>query len=635
MSSLFIPLDLKVTPHKRGEVFPVAIAQGIEPAAKFAADHLQSRLHDLFTGADNHHGSSSAETGERTAKILSDQPGVSVSLPEGKMFGVLVVKNDAGLIGYLAAFSGKLQGSWCIDGFVPPPFDVAATTSLLSNANQELKHLQSQLECLQSSPDYHRQLKAKEELKHSFECQIAELQLQHRLRKQQRAVERRAVHADTTAPAESKGFCTLPANDVTVAGRKILARLTRQSQHDKQERKELRRLFDTELHQIEALVQQHEDRIGQLEIRRQQLSRHAQHRYFAGFKLYDAEGDVIPVLLKNDNSTKASLPPSGTGECAAPKLLSYAHQYGYEPVCGTEFWWGPSPAGKIRHHKTFYPPCHSKCRELLPRMQNSPSSSKTQHCGLGIHTDIPEDLAIEILFEDRHIVVVGKPAGLLSVPGKTYQVSLYDWARRKWPDASGPLLVHRLDMDTSGLVLLALDKSAHKLLQKQFMQRSVKKTYTALVAGKVKQEFGREGRISLPLRVDLDDRPRQMVCYEHGRSAETCWKLVEEKLSGNAETITRMSLQPVTGRTHQLRVHMASAEGMNMPIIGDPLYAPVTISCAYREAAKRPGEAGSGIQINNNHQAMPASRMMLHAETLEFMHPVKRENLLVSLKAPF
>lgn len=641
MFPVFTPLDLAGTPHGTGDVFPATILNGVHPSLKPAVDHLQARLQKLVPVTSNH-GS------VHFAQVRGEPEGVTET--EGKMFGVLVVKNSTGKTGYLAAFSGKLYGQWCVDGFVPPPFDVNAASDLLSNADQDLKQLHAHKESLQRSPEYLRKLQAMEKLQQQFEHQMSVLQQQHRLRKQQRAETRASIAQNDTgaedgihAQASTISHCEVPTSE----------QLARQSQNDKTERKQLRQKFNSELLKISVWVQQHEQSIRSMEKRMQELSRQTQQQYFAGFRVYGAQGETISLQQStNDslsNSTSVTLPPAGTAECAAPKLLSYAYQHGYAPLYGTEFWWGPSSAGRIRHHRSYYAPCHSKCKKLLPRMlaqptdpanstlsKNSASMTPIQNIGSGIHLQNPDELAVEILFEDNCLAVVAKPAGLLSVPGKSDQVSLFDWAKSKWPDADGPLLVHRLDMDTSGLVLIAMDKRTHKQLQKQFIQRSIKKRYVALVAGRVVRNLGREGTICLPLRVDLDDRPRQMVCRQHGLHSETCWKILEEKPSGKDGLVTRLLLEPLTGRTHQLRVHLASPEGLGLPIIGDPLYAPVT-TCFTVTKDNQPSTdpAAPCNQSWTESQTLSAARMMLHAESLEFFHPEKRENLLVTLQAPF
>ena len=223
---------------------------------------------------------------------------------------------------------------------------------------------------------------------------------------------------------------------------------------------------------------------------------------------------------------------------------------------------------------------------------------------------------VKVMYEDSALSVVEKPAGLLSVPGKSHRTSLADWASQQWPAADGPLLVHRLDMDTSGLVLIALQSSVHKQLQKQFIRRQVSKSYVAIVTGWVSQSHAvTDGVISQPLRVDLDDRPRQMVCEQYGRMAETRWQVLSETLICS-QKVSRLLLQPITGRTHQLRVHMASRRGLGMPIVGDPLYAPIVPD---RECPD---------------QTAP-DRMMLHAETLEFTHPITGKSVQVKSDAPF
>ena len=272
-------------------------------------------------------------------------------------------------------------------------------------------------------------------------------------------------------------------------------------------------------------------------------------------------------------------PPAGAGECAAPKLLQYAYLHGYQPLAMAEFWWGNSPKGEIRHHGHYYPSCRHKCEPILGFMLQGLSVEPNP-----LLTSVTDANLVTTIYEDDYIIVVNKPAGMLSVPGKTGQASVLSILQERYPDATGPLLVHRLDMDTSGLLMAAKDKDTHALLQQQFESRSVKKRYIALLDGI--PQVAPKGFIRLPLRPDFDNRPLQMVDDEWGKPAVTRYEIL-----GSTDTHTRVAFYPETGRTHQLRVHAAHPDGLNCPIVGDPLY----------------GQA--------------ADFMHLHAESLEFRHP--------------
>ena len=257
-----------------------------------------------------------------------------------------------------------------------------------------------------------------------------------------------------------------------------------------------------------------------------------------------------------------------------------------------EFWWGISPDSEVKVHKEFYPACRGKCEPILSHMLE------------GIELDVnpmsinpAEGKELPIIYEDEYLLLVNKPAEFLSVPGKTIDDSVQTRIQLKYPNATGPLLVHRLDMSTSGIILIAKQKDIHESLQKQFLKRTVEKRYMALLDGYVKSS---DGEISLPLRVDLEDRPRQLVCYEHGKHALTTYEVLERK-NGR----TRIHFYPHTGRTHQLRVHAAHSKGLNAPIIGDDLYG------------------------------QKADRLHLHAEYLSFWHPITKERMEINCPAPF
>ena len=326
-----------------------------------------------------------------------------------------------------------------------------------------------------------------------------------------------------------------------------------------------------------------------------QMSQELQLWLFHQYRMLNAKGetkDLVDIWQDYHCSprirNKYPLPPGGTGDCCAPKLLQYAFSHGLRPICMAEFWWGPSPKSEIRHHGQFYPACRGKCKPILTWMLQ----------GLDVDPN-PEEtgashLTIEVIYQDTMLAVINKPSGLLSVPGRTEDHSVATIAMEHWP---GSLPVHRLDMGTSGLMVIAKTKEAYVSLQEQFVKRTVKKRYIALVEGIVKEP---KGRITLPLIFDPMNRPRQMVDYQRGKSAVTEYEVLDAR-----DGRTLLALYPHTGRTHQLRMHCAHPDGLGSPIVGDELYG---------------------------HKA---ERLCLHCDQIEFAHPVTGERMSFNLPNPF
>jgi len=282
------------------------------------------------------------------------------------------------------------------------------------------------------------------------------------------------------------------------------------------------------------------------------------------------------------------LPPGGTGDCCAPKLLQYAYSQGLKPVCMAEFWWGPSPNSDIRHHGQFYPACRGKCKPVLTWMLQ----------GLDVDPSPDENgfphLVPQVVYEDEAMAVLNKPAGMLSIPGRTEDYSVATWAQQRWP---GAVLVHRLDMWTSGIILVAKTKEASLGLQQQFEQRTIKKKYLAIVEGVPAKEHG---IIDLPLLCDPLNRPRQVVDHERGKRAITEYRVLKTSFS-----LSLLALWPHTGRTHQLRMHCAHPDGLGCPILGDELYG-----------QKR-------------------DRLYLQAQAITFVHPATGRRMHFELSYPF
>ena len=329
-----------------------------------------------------------------------------------------------------------------------------------------------------------------------------------------------------------------------------------------------------------------------------QMSQELQLWLFRQYQMLNARGEVKDLVeiwqdyhcsprIRN----KYPLPPGGTGDCCAPKLLQYAYQHGLKPVCMAEFWWGPSPKSEIRQHGQFYPACRGKCKPVLTWMLQ----------GLDVDPD-PEEVGLphlqpEIVYDDEVLAVVNKPSGMLSVPGRTEHYCVATWAQQRW---EGAMMVHRLDMCTSGLLLVAKTTDAYHHLQRQFEARTIKKKYLALVEGIPQKEHG---IIDLPLFCDPINRPRQVVDYEHGKRAITEYRVISTQRVGSF--VSLLALWPHTGRTHQLRMHCAHPDGLGCPILGDELYG---------------------------HKS---DRLYLQAQAITFIHPVTGKRLHFELKNEF
>lgn len=490
---------------------------------------------------------------------------------KGKMFGVLIVRTSDGGIGYLAAFSGNLAGSNMHDFFVPPVYDLLNPDGYFRKEESEISALNRRISDISKSDSYLMAKKEQEEIKIQASSSLASAKEELKRGKKERD-EKRAN--SNLSPEE-------------------LDAMIRESQFQKAEYKRLENSWKERLNEVEQKVKAFDTEILQLKQERKTRSAALQLWLFKQFDMLNAKGEHKD-LCEIFKDTPQGLPPAGAGECALPKLLQYAYLYGLQPLAMGEFWCGMSPKDEIRHDGYFYPSCKGKCEPILKHML----------VGLDVEPnplaeDLFKDTPLKILYEDEWIVAVEKPSGMLSVPGKNDLDSVQQRLRLMYPDATGPLVVHRLDMATSGILLAAKDKDVHARLQSQFETRSISKEYIAILDGVPSQEFG---IIDLPICLNPLDRPRQMVDFENGKSAITEYK-VECIKNGRAKVV----FKPHTGRTHQLRVHSAHVSGLGCPISGDELY----------------GNLDS------------APRLCLHASRLVFRHPVSDKEIEIVSTCPF
>lgn len=494
-----------------------------------------------------------AAAGE-VGRYLSTKGEWQGELRKGKMFGVLIVRTGEGEVGYLAAFSGILAGKNRHTYFVPPVYDVQEPDGFFRIEEEQISGINRRIEELQADVRYKD---CKQRL--TDETILAGHVLDDiRERMKAAKVERDRLRSTVTRVDSEQ--------------------LIRESQFQKAELKRQKQYWKDHLASLQAEVEVFETEIERLKAERKTRSAALQQWLFKQFRMLNARGEERDLcnLFKD---TVQKTPPAGAGECAAPKLLQYAYRNDWQPLAMAEFWWGDSPKNEIRRHGYYYPACKGKCGPILKHMLQGLHVEKNP-----LETDMHRGTELEIMYEDEWLSVVNKPAGMLSVPGKSDIDSVYGRVRRMYPEATGPMIVHRLDMATSGLILIAKTKEVHQNLQAQFKNRTVCKRYVAWLDGIVEKK---EGHIELPLRPDPEDRPRQVVDAVHGKPAVTDYTVLHYD-SGR----TFISFIPKTGRTHQLRVHSAHPLGLNAPIVGDELYG------------------------------RKADRLYLHAEYLGFIHPV-------------
>ncbi len=507
----------------------------------------------------------------------------------GKMFGVLLVQDPQGEVGYLSAFSGKLaeQNHW--PGFVPPVFDMLAKDNFFHAENLQINQINEQLLAVENHPDIPR-------LSSELNAEQAQAQAKFAAHRQVMIDSRQSRKTQRNQLAVQ--WATNPTDETLRENTAIEAKLSQESINEKNQLRDIKRYWDERIHAISQALTLLTDKRDALRLQRKQLSAALQQKLFEQYRFLNIRG-AEKSLNGIFNGTVELTPPAGSGECAAPKLLHYAFKHGLKPLAIAEFWWGAPPKSEIRQHKQFYPACLRKCQPILGHMLEGLVVDDNP-----LLTNPAEGKTLNILYQDEAMAIVNKPAEFLSVPGKEIEDSVYSRMQQMFPNATGPLIVHRLDMSTSGLMVIALTKDAHKQLQKQFIQRTVTKRYVALLAGipTAMADKPATGQISLPLRGDLDDRPRQLVCHEFGKAAQTYWEL--SHIDEMART-ARVYLSPKTGRTHQLRVHCAHSEGLNMPILGDDLY---------------------GTRAN---------RLHLHADLLILQHPVTREQMRFQVDPDF
>ena len=489
-------------------------------------------------------------------------------IAQGKMFGVLVTEDPKGEVGYLAAFSGNLAATNRLEGFVPPVYDMMQKEGFFKQGERLLDAINSKVDHMEHDTDL--------------------LRLKDDLDKTRTDADRALREAKATLK-EAK--CQRNAQRLGGATPETLARLTAESRHQKAEYKRLGQSWRKKITMLEEQLAEATRQIDLLKEERKRRSADLQREIFEHFRMLNARGEERDLCQIFEEYAHKE-PPAGAGECAAPKLLQEAYRQGLRPVAMGEFWWGASPKGEIRHHGHFYPSCRSKCLPILTFMLQGlvvePNPLLQGH---------PAPDRLRILYEDDNLAVVVKPAGMLSVAGREEAPSVEQILRKRFKNTQSPLIVHRLDMGTSGLLVVAKDKQTHQKLQAQFEERSIQKRYTAILEGIV---FGDEGVIDLPLCPNPEDRPRQMVSEQYGKRAITRYKVISR-----SDNRTRIAFYPITGRTHQLRVHAAHHEGLNCPIVSDPLY----------------GKADK--------------RLMLHAEFLQFRHPATGRILSFEHSADF
>jgi tRNA pseudouridine32 synthase/23S rRNA pseudouridine746 synthase len=514
---------------------------------------------------------------------------------EGKMYGILLIELPNGEQRVLKAFSGLLNGHSRVEGWVPPipgrdqvALEEARTLAELEAIKQELMTLMQLAERQQY-----------ETRKSEFEQQLQEMSDRHQACKHQRHEKRQILCQTLTGEA------------LTIA----LEQLDEESRQHGIERRQLKRQQNAVLQPLKQQIEAADARIGELKQRRKELSRQLQAQMHAAYSLTNFSGQsrVLQQLMPGGSM------PTGTGDCCAPKLLHYAATEGLKPLAMAEFWWGPSSGDRDKVQGEFYGACAERCQPLMGFLlsglrPNPPAPFPSREGGVlspsPCRRGVWGEVSLPIVYEDEWLIAVNKPAGLLSVPGRysDRQDSVLSRLRHLLPDGMALTAVHRLDQETSGILLLARDcaqrsakgdRQTHRQLSQQFQQRQIHKVYEALLSGSVTSD---QGAIELSLWGDPQDRPYQKVDWQRGKPSLTRFQVMAREGEW-----TRVEFMPLTGRTHQLRVHAADSRGLGIPILGDRLYGCRAV----------------------------ASRLHLHARELRFEHPQSGQTLHLRAKTPF
>ena len=493
----------------------------------------------------------------------------------GKMFGVLIVRNAENELGYIQAFSGMMSSQTVVNGFAPPVYDILDPESYFQKKTRVLALLTEAIQSLQIDPSRQSMKTQYELIESNYYQKFKEQKAKHKSDKRARKLIRE--EKQNNIPEEEYKF--------------LLTRHKQESLNAQFLLQSYGEYIDQELALAKVKYLTSSIKLDALKQKRKSKSNALQQWLFDQYNFLNISGEKRNVIDIFRNRV-IDVPPSGTGDCAAPKMLQYAFSNGLTPVAMAEFWWGKSPNSEVRKHGNFYSACRGKCEPVLGHMLQ------------GIDVDPNPFLTnqalgkiLETIYEDEYICVINKPTEFLSGPGKYVTDSVQERMKDKYPESTGPLIVHRLDMSTSGLLVIGKTKEIYTQLQLQFVKRTVKKRYIALLDGVVTND---EGYIDLPLQLDINNRPYQKVEYEFGKSARTRFEVIERKAGK-----TKIYFYPVTGRTHQLRVHAAHVDGLNAPIVGDDLY---------------------GVK---------GDRLHLHAESITFTHPVTGEEVTLSVEAEF
>ncbi|MDX2099972.1 MAG: pseudouridine synthase [Leptolyngbyaceae cyanobacterium bins.59] len=483
---------------------------------------------------------------------------------EGKMYGVLLVETPEGKLEILKAFSGLLQGRSQVEGWVPPIPGREQVAFQENQTLQALAEIKQELIQLQQRPDRAQY----QTLSQAFTNRLQALAQIHQHRKQARQARRQELL--------TKGTGT----DLAIA----LEQLDQESRRDKRERRQLKQEQTEVLQPLQQVIQQIDDRLRDLKQQRKALSHQLQAQMHATYWLTNFAGESLSLQQLIPQGM-----PTGTGDCCAPKLLHYAATHHLKPLAMAEFWWGPSPADGSKVQGEFYGACEERCQPLMGFLL------------AGLPRSHPTDHPLPVLYEDDCLIAINKPSGLLSVPGRSVhtQDSVLTRLRHLFPENPSLVAVHRLDQETSGILLLAKHRDSDRHLRQQFEQRTIHKCYEAILSGTITQQ---SGTIKLFLWGDPNDRPRQQVNRQWGKPSVTQFQVLTEENS-----MTRIEFLPLTGRTHQLRVHAADPQGLGIPILGDRLY---------------------GCRIE-------ADRLHLHAREIQFAHPKTGQRLTLRTEVPF